>query len=81
MPEGQPDPKEMGYYFALAHVGLEMVAPMGVGLALDYFFHWTPWATVVGVVVGFVGGTIHLIALANRYDQAKRSKPPGDRPC
>jgi F0F1-type ATP synthase assembly protein I len=80
MPEGQPDPKELGYYFTLAHVGLEMVAPMGLGIALDHYFGWTPWATVVGVVLGFTGGLVHLILLSNRFDADRRSPPPRDAP-
>jgi F0F1-type ATP synthase assembly protein I len=80
MPEGQPDPKELGYYFTLAHVGLEMVMPMVVGIALDSYFGWSPWATVVGVVLGFTGGIVHLIVLANRADINRSSRPPGEGP-
>jgi F0F1-type ATP synthase assembly protein I len=80
MPEGRPDPKEVGSYLTLAHVGMEMVAPMGLGIALDSFFGWTPWATVVGTVLGFVGGIVHLVILSNRYDADRRTPPPGDAP-
>jgi len=69
----------MGYYFALAQVGIEMVAPMGLGLLLDYCFHWTPWAMIVGLVVGFVGGLVHLVLMVRRHDAEKR-RPPGDAP-
>ncbi len=83
MPEGQPDPKELGYYFALAHVGLEMVFPMGIGIVLDYYAHWTPapWATVIGLFLGFIGGFAHLMVLVNQHDKADRSpKSGGQRP-
>jgi F0F1-type ATP synthase assembly protein I len=68
----------MGYYFALAQIGLEMVAPMGVGLGLDYYFNWTPWATVVGCLLGFVGGMVHLVLLVQQHDsEERRGRPPG----
>lgn len=63
---GPPDPKELGRYFALSQVGMEMVAPIALGLALDYWLGWSPWGAVVGAVLGFVGGLTHLIILANR---------------
>ncbi len=80
MPLGLPDPREMGYYFALAQVGFEMVAPIGVGIALDYYFDWTPWGTVVGLVVGFLGGMTHLILMVRQHDAEERRQPPGDTP-
>jgi hypothetical protein len=63
-------------YFALSQVGLEMVAPLGVGLWLDLQFGLGPWATVAGAVLGFVGGTIHLIVIAQQIEreQSKRKK-------
>jgi F0F1-type ATP synthase assembly protein I len=75
-----PDAKEMGYYLSLAQVGMEMVAPMGVGIAIDYYFETKPWATVIGAVFGFTAGLFHLIVLANRPQkgdpgQAKRKAP------
>jgi len=74
-----PDSREMGYYFALAQIGLEMVAPMGLGIGLDYWFGWTPWATVIGLVLGFVGGLVHLVLLVQRHDAEER-RPPGGAP-
>jgi F0F1-type ATP synthase assembly protein I len=72
-----PDSREMGYYFALAQIGLEMVAPMLVGLGLDYFFGWTPWATVIGLGLGFLGGMVHLVMMVQRHDAEERRQPPG----
>ena len=82
MPQGQPDQRETGYYMALSQIGLEMVGPMGFGIALDYYLHWTPapWATVIGFAVGFLGGFVHLVLLVNQQDQVDRSKPGGGRP-
>jgi hypothetical protein len=74
VPEGLPDPKKLGIYFALAQVGMEMAAPVVIGILLDQNLGWTPWATVVGAVVGFVGGLVHLVAILNR------SNEPGSHP-
>jgi F0F1-type ATP synthase assembly protein I len=73
MPLGSPDMKSLGYYIALAQVGMEMVIPIGIGAALDYYFHWGPWGIVGGAVLGLIGGLSHLVALMN---QENRSDPP-----
>jgi F0F1-type ATP synthase assembly protein I len=69
MPEEMPSPRETGMYFALGQAGIEMVAPLGIGAWLDWQFGCKPWATVVGAIVGFVGGTIHLIVMAQRIER------------
>jgi hypothetical protein len=76
VPSGTPDHKELGFYFALAQVGLEMVAPIGLGLALDYSFGWLPWATVTCAVLGFVGGMVHLVVMVQQHEAAQQRKPP-----
>jgi F0F1-type ATP synthase assembly protein I len=63
------DQREVGYYFTLAQVGLEMVAPLFIGLALDHYLGSSPWGLIVGTVLGFVGGLAHLVMLANRQDR------------
>src|SRR5262245_13137437 len=68
MPEQSPDQRELGRYFALAHVGLEMVVPVGVGMALDYYFGWMPWGVVVGAVLGLIVGITQLVRLSRRMD-------------
>jgi F0F1-type ATP synthase assembly protein I len=78
MPKGPPDSKELGYYIALAQVALEMVAPLGVGIGLDYYFGWSPWGAVVGAVLGFVGGLVHLIVMVNRHNQAGGQQRRGE---
>lgn len=78
---GAKDPKELGHYAALAQVGMEMVAPLGLGVALDYTLDWAPWGTVVGAILGLIGGLTHLVALANRpSDNQSRSPPKRDEP-
>jgi F0F1-type ATP synthase assembly protein I len=61
--------KELGKYYAMSQVGLEMAAPVGIGLALDHFFGWSPWCAVAGVVLGFVGGLFHLVKIVNRQQK------------
>jgi hypothetical protein len=80
--EGPPEIKDIGYYYALAQVGLEMVAPLLIGVGLDYAFGWMPRATVTGAVIGFVGGFAHLIMMLNRHEAENRSRRGGggDKP-
>jgi len=76
MPENPESPREIGYYMALAQVGLEMVAPIGVGIAIDYYFDSMPWATVSGAAVGFIGGMLHLILMVREHDKEEGQGPP-----
>lgn len=77
---GGPDRKELGFYVALSQVGLEMVVPVGIGLALDHYLAWTPWGVVVGAVLGLVVGLTHLVTLVNQKDQNGANKPPQQPP-
>ena len=75
MPEGPPpDSKELGYYFTLAQVGLEMVAPLIVGLVIDAVLGTSPWLMLAGIIFGFVGGLTHIIMLTNKHDAEERRK-------
>jgi len=74
VPRGSPDPKQLGLYFTLGQIGMEMVAPLVGGLFLDAQLGWTPWATVTGAALGLVGGLAHLIMILNR-PQNPRDKP------
>jgi F0F1-type ATP synthase assembly protein I len=78
MPHGPPDSKDVGYYFSLAQVGLEMVVPIGVGALLDHRFSWRPWGVVVGAVLGLIVGLVHLVALLNRREKTNSNKPKRD---
>ena len=66
MPSGSPDPRQLGYYYALAQIGVEMVAPIGLGWLVDRWLGWFPWLTVAGAVLGLLLGFVHLIVLVNR---------------
>ena len=46
MPENPLQSKDLGFYFALGQVGLEMVVPIAVGVYLDDWLGWSPWATM-----------------------------------
>jgi F0F1-type ATP synthase assembly protein I len=76
MPLGLPNSREMGRYFALAQVGLEMVVPIVLGVVADSYLGWTPWGVVLGVVVGFVGGLAHLLSMLKRFENERSEKPP-----
>lgn len=85
MPDDRPpDSRELGYYFTLAQVGVEMVAPLIVGLVLDNVLDTGPWLAVAGIVLGFIGGITHIVVLTNRHDAETRNQAPrrdgGDAP-
>lgn len=74
MPEQDPDQRQYGRYIALAQVGIEMVVPLALGAWLDYAMGWGYWAAVAGALVGFVGGTIHLILMAQAIEREETKK-------
>lgn len=69
------DPRDVRRYFAYSQIGLEMVAPLVVGLLLDLWLHWLPWGTLTGVVLGLSVSMVHLVYLVNKDDAD--SSPPG----
>lgn len=77
---GSQDPKQLGFYFALSQVGMEMVVPVAAGALLDHFLQWAPWGTIVGAVFGLVGGMAHLIVLLNSRNRAKSLERGQDQP-
>jgi F0F1-type ATP synthase assembly protein I len=64
-----PSGKDLGPYVAIGQVGIEMVVPIGIGVAVDYYLRWGHWGTVVGTILGFTGGLFHLIYLVNKLDK------------
>ena len=70
-----PDPKQLGRYYAMAQVGLEMAAPIGLGAFLDVRFGWMPWATVIGAILGLGGGLYHLVKLMDKNDSTGDKGP------
>jgi F0F1-type ATP synthase assembly protein I len=61
-PTNRPDPSR---YLVISQVGLEMVAPIVLGVFLDHWLDTTPWLTIVGAVVGLAGGLYHLLTIVN----------------
>ena len=70
------DPRDVRRYMSLSQVGLEMVAPIGLGLALDLLLGWLPWGVIVGAVMGFSVGLIHLIVVVSK-DDSDSTQPKG----
>jgi F0F1-type ATP synthase assembly protein I len=75
---GSPEPpdRRTARGAAMAQVGFEMAAPIGLGVLLDHWLEWTPWLTIIGAVGGLVGGIFHLVVMSNR--DAKDNRPSGD---
>jgi len=69
------DPRDVRRYMTLSQVGLEMVAPIVLGLVLDHYLGWSPWCVIVGAVLGLSGGLVHLVAVLNKED--RDPSPPG----
>jgi hypothetical protein len=74
MPEGGDKRSEMGYYFALAQAGVEMVVPIFLGAYLDSWLGWTPWLTAAGVVLGLGGSLLHIVLLLKQHDDPPESR-------
>jgi F0F1-type ATP synthase assembly protein I len=70
-----PNRNELGRYLGMGQIGLEMVVPIGIGLALDHYLGWAPWGVVVGAVVGLTVGLVRLVRLANQEDNQPPKKP------
>jgi F0F1-type ATP synthase assembly protein I len=66
--------RDLQFYYLLAQTSFEMVAPIGLGLFLDWYFGWRPWATVAGAALGLVGGIGHMVILINRHQD--EASPP-----
>ncbi|MGH7170395.1 MAG: hypothetical protein ACRELG_08980 [Gemmataceae bacterium] len=69
MSRGGEDSRKFGLYLALGQAGMEMVAPLILGVFLDRVLGWTPWLTLGGAIGGFIGGLVHMIILAQRLNQ------------
>jgi F0F1-type ATP synthase assembly protein I len=77
-----PNPKEFGRYVALGQVGLEMVAPVALGLVLDRYLGWAPWGLIGGAAFGLFGGLAHLVHMLGKEDDRPgpgEPNPPDNR--
>jgi F0F1-type ATP synthase assembly protein I len=70
--------KEFGRYLAISQIGMEMVAPIILGLVLDHYLGWEPWGLVGGAGLGLFGGLAHLVHLLGKEDArpTPNEKPP-----
>ena len=66
---------EMGRYAAFAQVGLEMVAPVAVGVWVDLHFDIMPWCTAVGAFLGFTGGLLHIFVMLKQFENDRPNGP------
>ena len=66
----------MGRLMALSQIGLELVAPVVLGVVLDNQFGWTPWGVIVGAILGLVGGFAHLISMLQSFQD---KNPPSQQ--
>jgi hypothetical protein len=73
----QPDSqRDIGSLFALAQTGVEMAAPVALGMVLDSYWGWSPWATAAGAVIGLIGGLTHMLIMLGRAEDRQRHEPP-----
>lgn len=63
---------QMGRLMALSQIGVEMAAPIGLGLLVDHWLDWFPWCTSAGAVLGLFGGLFHLVVLLRRFEERDR---------
>jgi F0F1-type ATP synthase assembly protein I len=80
MSEDSPGPNKFARYAELSQIGLEMVAPIGAGILLDYWRGWGPWGAIIGAVLGLVGGMGHLISILNTKAAQDLSKKRREKP-
>jgi ATP synthase protein I len=70
--------RDVGFYFALAQTGVEMVVPVAIGAFLDSRYGWSPWGAAAGAVIGMAGGLTHMLLMIKRNEERQRSQPPRD---
>ena len=63
MPGNRENSRQVAYWFALSQIGFEMAAPIGLGALLDWWLGILPWLTIIGAILGLVGGLYHLIVM------------------
>lgn len=76
LPEPDAERRRLGTYYALSQVGLEMVVPIALGWWLDDKLGSAPWLLVVGVILGFALGILHLLALTRNENGTPKDKEP-----
>lgn len=72
IPDDEPGPGKLAQYAALSQVGMEMVAPIGIGVLIDYWRQWGPWGAICGTLLGLFVGIFRLWTL--QQNAMKRKK-------
>jgi F0F1-type ATP synthase assembly protein I len=73
MPDDSPERSRLAQYAALSQVGLEMVAPIGIGALIDHWRDWGPWCSIAGAILGLVGGMAHLMQILKQRSSKETS--------
>ena len=74
MVPGPTNQSDLGKYLAMGQIGTEMVAPIGLGVLLDYWLGCLPWCTVAGACIGLVAGLFLLVRIANKEAKGRADK-------
>jgi ATP synthase protein I len=63
---------------SITTIGLEFSLPVAIGFVIDRHWHTTPAATLIGAVLGFLAGMMHILAVARSLSapRAKAAQPP-----
>ncbi len=85
MPESRQSPTERSAWLGIASSGLDLViviaGGLGLGWWLDRRYGWYPWATVIGAVLGMIGGLTNFLraalAQSRRAQAADRRRADG----
>ncbi len=65
---------------SITSIGLEFSLPVGIGLWIDGHWHTTPIATLMGAVLGFLAGMMHVVAVARSMSaRGKSALPPASK--
>lgn len=73
MSEDSPGPSKFARYAELSQIGMEMAAPIGLGVLLDRWMAWGPWGVIIGAILGLVGGMAHLVSILNARSSSESS--------
>lgn len=60
--------RDLGYY-SMIQIGLEMAAPVALGIWLDTMWGWLPWLTVSGAFLGFALGMVEITRVGKKSDE------------
>jgi len=77
MTEDPQNGPNLGYY-AMIQIGLEMAAPVALGVWLDGLWAWFPWLTALGALLGFSLGLWEIYRI--NQDKGKDSDDKGRAP-